>query len=99
MTKYFLALVICLSSVGFSSPVLAAPAAATQVYVNGIVEHVEAMENEAMVKIAGFQQLLIIKNLMSFPENKIEALMNSRDQQVTIKLKVNDKNQIVDVIL
>ncbi|WP_374074617.1 hypothetical protein [Bdellovibrio bacteriovorus] len=98
MMKFFFAWMICLSSLVVASPVMAAPAV-TQVYVNGVVEHVEAMENEAMVKLAGVQQLLIIKNLMGFPENKIEALMNSRDQQVTIKLKVNNKNQIVDVIL
>ncbi|MEK2644153.1 hypothetical protein [Bdellovibrio sp. BCCA] len=100
MTKFILTLVLSFSFTAWTQQASAAPiAAASQVLVTGIVEHVEAMENEAMVKIVGMQQLLIIKNLMSFPEAKIQALVDSQEHKTAVRIKVNEKNQIIDVIL
>lgn len=98
MTKILMAIALCFSSLIFVNTVSAQEAAA-HTYVTGVVEHVEAMENEAMVKLVGAQKLLIIKNLMSFPEAKLQALVDSQDAKTFVKLKVNAQNQILDVIL
>ncbi|AFY01031.1 hypothetical protein Bdt_1333 [Bdellovibrio bacteriovorus str. Tiberius] len=66
--------------------------------MTGVVEHVEAIENEAMVKLVGLPKLLIIKNLMSFPESKLHLLTESQEGRVPLKLKINGNNQILDVI-
>lgn len=103
MGKYLLALSLFVfagsvsATAGASSSTGAA--AASQFYITGVIEHVEAIENEAMVKVAGVQKLLIIKNLMSFPEAKLHILAESQETRVPLKLKVNGSNHILDVIL
>lgn len=99
MTKLILAMTLSFSSVTVATASVASAQASSQRYVTGVVEHVEAMENEALIKLTGIQQLLVIKNLMNFPEAKLQALMDSQETKTFIKLKVNEKNQILDVIL
>ena len=102
MGKYLLALslFVCVGSVSATAGASTSTgAAASQFFVTGVIEHVEAIENEAMVKVAGVQKLLIIKNLMSFPEAKLQILAESQETRVPLKLKVNGSNHILDVIL
>lgn len=77
----------------------AAKAAPTSSVVSGIVEHVELMENEGIVKLSEAKSLYIIKNLMEFPENKIQSIQKSAESGTTIRLKIDGTNQIVDVLL
>jgi hypothetical protein len=67
--------------------------------VSGVVETMESMENESLVKIKGSESMYSIKNLFSFPENKLNALSGSKDSGSAVKIKVNVKNEIVDVLL
>lgn len=98
MIKFILAISLSFSFATFAnlSSAIATESAATS--VTGVIEHIEASENEAMVKVSGISQLFIIKNLMSFPEAKLQALLSSQETKVTVKLLVR-QNQIVDVIL
>ncbi|WP_374000099.1 hypothetical protein [Bdellovibrio bacteriovorus] len=101
MGKYLLTLSLCVFMGSFSATAVASAStgAASQFFVTGVVEHVEAIENEAMVKVSGVQKLLIIKNLMSFPEAKLQVLVESQESRVPLKLKVNGSNHIIDVML
>ncbi|MDG0815960.1 hypothetical protein [Bdellovibrio svalbardensis] len=98
MIKFLLAASLSFSFASLASLSSAVAAESAQTYVTGVIEHVEAMENEAMVKVSGISQLFIIKNLMSFPEAKLQALMSSQETKATVKLVVK-QNQIIDVIL
>jgi hypothetical protein len=101
MGKYLLTLSLFVFMGSFSATAVASVStgAASQFFVTGVVEHVEAIENEAMVKVSGVQKLLIIKNLMSFPEAKLQVLVESQESRVPLKLKVNGSNHIIDVML
>lgn len=103
MGKYLLTLSLFVFMGSFSATAVASAstgaASSSQFFVTGVVEHVEAIENEAMVKVAGVQKLLIIKNLMSFPEAKLQILAESQENRVPLKLKVNGSNHIIDVML
>lgn len=101
MGKYLLTLGLFVFMGSFSTTAVASvgTGSASQFFVTGVVEHVEAIENEAMVKVAGVQKLLIIKNLMSFPEAKLQVLADSQENRVPLKLKVNGNNHIIDVMM
>lgn len=100
MAKYLfvVGLFVAFNVVTSNASATVSAGAASQLYVTGVVEHVEAMENEAMVKLVGLPKLLIIKNLMSFPEAKLHLLTESQESRVPLKLKINGNNQILDVI-
>lgn len=67
--------------------------------VSGVVEHIELMEGEGIVKLSEAKTLYIIKNLIDFPENKIQALQKSKESGAKVRLKINESNQVVDVLL
>lgn len=98
MMKIILALSLGFSFATFANLPTASATESASTYVTGIIEHVEAIENEAMIKISGLSQLFVIKNLMSFPEDKLQALMGSQESKIPVKLLVK-QNQILDVIL
>lgn len=89
-------------ALGFSTLTLVAPqvAWATEktTQISGVVEHMESMENEAMIKLKGVSSLYTIRNLTDFPEVKLQKLSDSQEKGLTVKLKVNAKKQIVDVL-
>ncbi len=82
--------------VGLCANFASAQTAAT-VVVSGAVEHMEAMENEATIKVVGLQKLLFIKNLTSFSDAKLQVIMDSQDTKKLLKFKVNESNQVLDV--
>lgn len=98
MTKYLFAMTLSFSFM-FTNSALAATVIQAQNIstISGVIEHVESTENEAMVKLVGVAQLFTIKDLMSFPEEKLQMLTTSQDQRSIVKLKVDEKNQILDV--
>lgn len=66
--------------------------------VSGSVEHVELVEGEGMVKISGEKNLLVIRDLLEFPEKKIRVLQDNQGKKKKLRLKVAEPNRIVDVL-
>lgn len=95
MKKVILSIGLALTVFGIQK----AKAAEALIVVTGTVEHMEAMENEATIKISGLNKLFFIKNLMAFSEVKLQAIMDSQENQKVLKLKVNESNQVIDVSL